>query len=94
VQKTYCDRCGTECVNYTARFDGTITHTTSQGEIVAEDDIRRRELCLACSTVLIEEYGFKVISGDVPEPEELEDPTETVRAIQARLRRVRRSHPR
>lgn len=46
--KTYCDRCGTECVNYTLNLYGNARHTTSQGEQVAYDEVKPVELCLGC----------------------------------------------
>jgi hypothetical protein len=85
VQKTICDGCGRECVNYTARFYGNIHHATAQGEDLGEDIISGREFCGDCAGPLIEAFGFKVtrrFDG------------ETIRdAIEAPARVTGRGHP-
>lgn len=59
MQKTFCDRCGTECVHYSGRLYGHITHFTSQGEEVGEDSIKPLDLCKGCTEILCE-FGFKI----------------------------------
>jgi hypothetical protein len=64
MQKTFCDKCGAECVNYTARFSGIITHTTSQREEVGEDYLGQKELCKDCTEALAAAFGFMIRSRD------------------------------
>jgi hypothetical protein len=48
LTKTYCDKCGGECVYYTATLYGNITHTTGQGEVAADEGIEPVQLCKPC----------------------------------------------
>ena len=48
MKKTFCDGCGTECVNSTVHLSGAIIHSTSRGEQVGYDDMRPAELCTGC----------------------------------------------
>jgi hypothetical protein len=68
MQKTYCDKCGAECVNYIARMYGSVQHTTSGGEQVAEDDIRALELCRGCFEPLAAEYKIRVRTVEADGP--------------------------
>lgn len=59
MQRTICDRCGTECKQYRARLYGGITHETNKGEQVAEDEIRPFDLCSHCMDALVKEFGVR-----------------------------------
>ncbi len=48
MRKTYCDRCGVQCVNTMVHIHGVIQHQTSQGESVGSDEIKPVEICLEC----------------------------------------------
>lgn len=60
MQKTFCDKCGAECVNYKMIVQGHVEHSTSQGEEVGEDYLGRRELCRGCGEAMITAFGFTV----------------------------------
>lgn len=60
MQRTFCDKCGTECVHYTLNLYGNIVHTTGQGERVAEDEIRAAQLCRDCAVPLIAAGGLAI----------------------------------
>jgi hypothetical protein len=61
MRKTFCDRCGTQCVNVTIHLNGAVSHTTNQGEIVGTDEIRPFEVCKNCFTLLQELLGLTVV---------------------------------
>lgn len=48
MRKTFCDRCGGECVNRTVIVSVAEQHTTAAGEPVATDEWRPVELCGPC----------------------------------------------
>lgn len=63
--RTYCDKCGGECRNTVMRVHANITHTTSDGTYVGEDDVRMKELCRTCADVLIDQLGLQVRPSEV-----------------------------
>jgi hypothetical protein len=60
LTKTFCDRCGGECQNYTASLYGNITHTTGKGEIVAEESIEQIQFCHACLDAAAAALGLTI----------------------------------
>lgn len=60
MQKTFCDRCGTECKNYVLNLSGGIAHYTSQGEHVGYDEMTGIQLCKHCADVLLAELPMKL----------------------------------
>lgn len=58
MRKTFCDRCGQECLNYHADLSVNGTHTTSQGVTVSDDDYRPpSQLCRHCTQSLVTWMG-------------------------------------
>ena len=72
VRKTFCDRCGAECVNTTGHFGGHVEHTTSKGETVGIDEIEPMHLCNACIDVAQALLGFRI------RPQEMEKPLQNM----------------
>lgn len=68
MTKTYCDKCGGDCTNYVMRLYGGVTHTTSQGEQVAEDNIEPVELCGTCGPEAAAFLGLKISAYDIGMP--------------------------
>lgn len=61
MRKTFCDRCGVQCVNTVVHLHGAIEHTTSRGENVGHDEIRPVELCDGCYGLVKELVGLTEI---------------------------------
>jgi hypothetical protein len=70
MTRTFCDKCGAECVSSTTSVAVRTVHR-SGGQYVAEDEHRPVDLCFGCGTELITEYGIKVMPHDYDEPREL-----------------------
>ena len=60
MRRTFCDRCGGECVNTTGHLSGHVEHTTKRGEQVGFDEMPSVDLCKDCTTAVIEFAGLKV----------------------------------
>lgn len=60
MRRTFCDRCGGECVNTTGHFGGHVEHTTRQGEQVGFDEMPSVDLCRDCTAAVAEFAGLKV----------------------------------
>lgn len=58
--KTFCDRCGNECVNFTFNLSGHIVHTTNKSEQVAYDEVRSLQLCRHCTEIMQAEFPVMV----------------------------------
>jgi hypothetical protein len=61
VRKTFCDRCGAECVNTIGRIWGSVDHQTKAGEHVGNDELRPTDLCKACMDWVVEALGLKLV---------------------------------
>ncbi len=61
MRRTFCDRCGAQCVNTTVRLHGAIEHSTSAGEQVGYDEIRPVEVCAACYRLVKKLLGLEEI---------------------------------
>jgi hypothetical protein len=48
MQRTFCDRCGVECVNTTAHVAISVRHHMKDGKYVGEDEYKPAELCASC----------------------------------------------
>jgi hypothetical protein len=72
AQRTFCDKCGSQCTHYVLNLYGTVNHTTGQGESVGQDDLKPVQFCKTCADPLIEQFGLVLVQGyreDVmPEP--------------------------
>jgi hypothetical protein len=60
MRKTFCDRCGEQCVNTIVHLYGTVEHQTNQGEQVGGDDIKQVELCNRCFKLVQELVSLTV----------------------------------
>jgi len=60
MRKTFCDGCGTECINLTVHLSGALVHTTSQGEQVGYDEMKPVELCKDCFEPIQKMYGIEI----------------------------------
>jgi len=58
VQKTFCDRCGTECTNFIFHLEGSIRHITNRGENVGYEGMKGLELCRQCTDQAKELLGL------------------------------------
>jgi hypothetical protein len=74
MRKTFCDKCGDECVNGVDRIYFTREHTTNQGEVVGQDSTDGSELCLTCGDAARKVLGLKPLTdplmydeNDVPQ---------------------------
>lgn len=67
MQKTVCDRCGAECVNYRARLYGEVQHTTSDGQVVGEEIVKPLDLCKHCTDHVQADLGLAIASLDKTE---------------------------
>ena len=54
MRKTFCDRCGEECVNSVVHVHISETHTTNRAEVVGDDEYAPAELCHSCGDALKE----------------------------------------
>jgi len=72
MQKTFCDRCGAECVNYYATLNVQAVHQTSSGQMVAEEfpPGPAPQLCRVCKDSLEAWYGKALVLSEA-EAEEL-----------------------
>lgn len=59
MTKTFCDKCGAECVYYVLSVYGNATHRTADGTFAGEDDLRTKHYCRTCADKLAAEWGFK-----------------------------------
>lgn len=64
MQKTYCDHCGGECRNYTMTLYGHVSHTTSQGERLATDEMKPVDLCKACADMMAATVSIRFVTAD------------------------------
>jgi hypothetical protein len=56
-QKTICDKCGGDCINFAAHISVEIRHTTKNGQRIDEDEYLPLDICYQCQTqplVLVE----------------------------------------
>jgi hypothetical protein len=58
VTKTFCDRCGGECVHWVLNLTGYVAHTTRGGEVAGEDEVKPRQLCKTCGEPAIALLGL------------------------------------
>lgn len=65
MRRTFCDRCGAQCVNTTGHVGGYVEHTTSQGQQVGTDELVPGDLCKDCTTAVIEFIGLKVVPREM-----------------------------
>ncbi len=68
MRRTFCDRCGGECVNTVGHLYGVIEHLTSGGEQVGQDELKPVDLCHSCIRLGAAQFGM------VAQPRELEKP--------------------
>ena len=66
MRKTFCDRCGAECINTTGHIGGHIEHSTRAGETVGVDELMSSDLCKTCTEATVKFLGL------VLRPRELE----------------------
>ena len=62
MRKTFCDRCGAECVNFTAELHLAMTHTTNRGEHLDSEynEPKGKQLCATCTRSLEEWLGVSL----------------------------------
>lgn len=82
ARKTFCDRCGTECVNFVGRITGFVVHTTAQGEVVGEDHFESQDVGSCCWDAVATFLGLKLTAPSDP-PETAAPPS----------REILRAHP-
>jgi hypothetical protein len=54
MRKTFCDRCGGECINTTVILSVRQEHRTSDGAHVGEDEYKPLDLCNDCGALVKE----------------------------------------
>lgn len=62
--KTICDGCGAECVNWALFLTGHVRHLADKGKIVGADDIQGIDLCHDCGDPIIAKLGLVVMPGE------------------------------
>lgn len=51
MQKTFCDLCGAQTVNWRIRMHLSVIHTTNQDEGVGEDEYKPLDVCKRCASL-------------------------------------------
>ena len=52
VKKTFCDRCGSQCINTTVNITIVVVHHTKDLQYVGADEHKPIEVCLNCTDEL------------------------------------------
>jgi hypothetical protein len=61
MRKTFCDTCGTECVNTVVQVNVTTMHQTQDGIHAGVDEYKPAELCVGCGDKLKAFLPMKLI---------------------------------
>jgi len=66
MKKTFCDRCGKQCVNTTVVISVRVVHHTKTGEYVGDDEHKPIEVCTDCEYELRQLFpqAFSMIQKD------------------------------
>jgi hypothetical protein len=64
MRKTFCDSCGTQCVNVTIHLNGAVIHTTNKGEQAGYDELSPVELCKDCFEPIQKQFGMVARPGE------------------------------
>ena len=74
MRRTYCDRCGGECLGRVGRLMLAVSHYAKGAVEVGEDEYRPRDLCGTCLDVLVDMFHLEAeprMPRDQPEVDEV-----------------------
>lgn len=71
AKRTFCDRCGTQCVNTIVNLHIVTVHYMKDGVYVGEDEHKPIELCLNCTdeikAIVPQAFQVRERGGDHPD---------------------------